>query len=487
LILNRIQMLVLILVLVILPIFVSDYSLKASAVTPSIDVTYPYVPRGEPYQIFSWYGEGINVNVTSNVSLLNVTLYYESLPYNDTSSQSQNLSNYKAVNMTLGTGNPTNGTYYYDMPRQPNDSRIIGAAAAFSQNSSSRVEFMDPLYFVLDPTPMTNLTLELAISDFNQSSTLLNMTMYGQIYDSTNHTGYYYPNWYSNTYSQIPRFLTQTDYTDWSTTYYGEPGSFVASYPTLSDPVLFPFDSYQYSFSITLQSGVNYTSVIFLDPSNGDQVSLKPGINYINYSLPAFAKTADLADWRYSTYMSYFPENGNNSAKIDFLIRFTGRSPSEFYPLVIPVISMYGFLGGSIILQKRKAISDRLAIYLAVVAFSFVFFLGIGALGNPPSIFGLDMIQLTTLGLIPSTAILAITSMLGDRFRHQRLLLDAIGLLLSLIAVGLFTSVSGYNYLDLGTWSWYLVLSFLFGWLITVAIPISTRIRGWRRNSTELY
>ncbi len=379
---------------------------RTSADTPFISVSYPYVPRGVYATVFNTRTEPINANVTTNVPLENVTLYYMDLPNNDTSPQDQNLSDY-TYREIMYPSSGVNGTYYNGIPPQENDSKVVGVVVAFGANCgancSSRPEFMDPLYFVLSPPKNISLTIQLSMADADPSSLFLNTTIQASMFNTVNQSISYTPDWYSD--SGFLPYFSQEDYTHYQMNVFSK-----IIYPEVGDKNLFPFDSYNYSITIYFPH-TNFTSVYYINSTAVyESFKMQPSRYYVNCSLPFvmnFTQGSHLSDWLYNTRMIYVPySNSSQFSEIRFMINLTGRSPSNFDPLVFPIFAIVALLGGSLILRRNEYLLARITIYITVPIASLALSTQVHSLATFPMTLGPTMIDRLFSAIIPLTAVI---------------------------------------------------------------------------------
>lgn len=345
------------------------------------------------------------------------------------------------------------------------------------------------VYQIVSPPPEVDLSLGIALVDIDSKFLTLNLTLSGLFANTMTYTD---TNWDSTTLSTLPPFNNTAGISLWYTSNH----FYTSGYYSQGDPKLFPFDWYNYTFIITLpEENLKLNSV---DISNYaanfyGQQNLPPGIVIPNVveAIGNYTQEIDLKGWTYTSAAMYIPpKNLSSFPEVVVNIYLAHRSTDVTNVLVIPVFAMYALLGGSIILPKRKDLTNRIAIYLTVVVFSFGFFTGIRTLTAVPVVIGLTMIERLTLALVPATVSLAIFSMIGNRFRKLRIPLDLAGLIVAFGFMYLLTQftdtfyyyplpyrVETFDFLTLGVWSDYLVLVLLIGFFFSVSVAILEKLR----------
>ena len=455
---------------------------------PVLTVSYPQLTPGEFFEVPDTFNQTVLEDVTSTFSYVNVTLYY--FATNDSSLLERPPANVSAYSqheqMSLIFSNKTTDQLYHliylsEIPRQLNNTSVLTIVKAAGPNDTTALSIPEVLFQVFAPHKQIILSIELNLLDIGPQSLGMNLSVTGY-FDNTK--GYNVTSWFGSTSKGFwPQFYTRLNASEWQAN-----KTYVTQIPNLGHPKLFPFDSYDYEIYITLQKGINYTSV------NLNQVNIPAGTEYFTFPARSttFKEITDISEWNYTAQISYIPldaPNGTSSVVIFF--HLLHRSPDTTNILVLPVMAMYALLGGSIILQRKKDLGNRLAIYLTVVVFSFGFFTGIRTLETVPTIIGLTMIERLTLALVPSTASVAIFSMVGIWSNRLRPVLDFVGLSVALYAtyeISSFTDVISYNPLQtftfsifsLGNWSWYFVGFLFLGMILSIPLIV------WRWNKKRI-
>lgn len=455
--------------------------------SPNMTITTPQLANGQFSTVPDTFYESVVVNVTSNVPILNVTIYYHSFPIGSEVSIPTNVSNY---NHALMNPSSVNGTYYYQIPPQPNNTEVVAEAQAFGANYSRTSSFSGILYEVVTPPPRLNLTMSLDVIDVEPKFMGVTLSIFGGLYNAERYNSYF--DWYANIANALPPFSKQSgvfySYTNYTN---------IVAYSS-GEPNLFPFDSYNCTFYIYLPTGWNISSVIFDQPGQVSAPTMVPDRPYAVPTSGNFSQRTDLSGWNISPTAVYLPSsNSSISSRIRVTILLTSRSSEYMELFVIPVFSIFALLGSSIILQSDNDTTNRIAIYLTVVVFAFGFFAGMRNLATFPETIGLTMIERLTLALIPSTVSLGFFSMIGVSLKRFRLLLDAFAVLSAFILTFYLTSFMGFistppyrtsfNFLSLGMWSTLFVLALSGGFLIALALSIWRKYRSkskwpWQRG-----
>ncbi|MDH2901847.1 MAG: hypothetical protein PXY39_12840 [archaeon] len=464
-------------------IFVIRPGHASASSSTALYVSNPSLVPGEVSPLSSQYTPTIIVEVNSSLPISNVTLYYLDVPFSR--GVPGNLSLYSTKMMQQQPTHPSsvNEEYSAQIQNQPNGTTVYGTVKvvtsngtfAFSQNTQNTVS----IFYVQDYPPEINLSVGIAIVDVDSKLLNLNVTTTANLYDTI---PYSYFSWNAfDSYSFVRGFLPQlSDHYSgyWWSTNSSEPSFLSVSYAG-GDPRRYPFDSYAYSLVITLPPKFNLTSLQI-----GSQ-NIEPNKVYSNLTAFAYyapSSQADLSQWNITTHAEFLPNI--NGSKISIIFFLTHRQAETIQILMIPVIAMFALLGGSIILWKESDTTNRLAIYLTVIVFSFGFFTGIRNLEVLPAIAGLSVIEELTFSLVPCTVVFAILSMIGNNLGRWRLVSDTIAVLISGYTVYSLTSYPdpsqlSFNFFGVGgVWVYYFVLALLVGFLVRTTQLIIDKIRS---------
>jgi len=168
---------------------------------------------------------------------------------------------------------------------------------------------------------------------------------------------------------------------------------------------LFPVDSYTYYMQYQCQCDLNFGSMSV----NG--VNLVPNQttpNIMNYSITgSVIERIDQNAWILKSSALFTPAKGNQPAYLTITLHISRNPNQVVYPIIIPLLALYGILSISILATRKDDLANRLLIYISIFIFSYGFLNYVASLIVSPLTIGANMVDLLTYALIPCTAILA--------------------------------------------------------------------------------
>ena len=200
-------------------------------------------------------------------------------------------------------------------------------------------------------------------------------------------------------------------------------GAKVFEVPLPGSPMLYPYDSYYFNFSVWVT-----TSLVPLK-----NVDISPGMPYVRSSSLTSA-------WRFN-YDSIptlvltkdgFPKAG------PFIMVFH-RTETAIYRVVLPLYSIFFLLGATLLLDSREFAQQRFTVYLAV----FIYVLSFPAIvAEEMPMYTPTMGELLAYSLIVSTTGMTVLTALSLCLKETRKLLDLVAALFSLLATASMTRIS---------------------------------------------
>ncbi len=362
------------------------------------------------------------VNVTSSVSVRNATLYYvvRGLNANGPITNWSNRSIYTSAPMELNIQYASNQSRYaYQFPKEPNGTQIFGYVKFVDTKGdvfySGGQPYPLPICTYSWPSPGARLDIGMFVQDINPQHLNLNASFTAYLYNSETFDGisiegpgFTYP---INQLQGSNRDYWMGNHTFVSLGYYG-----------LAQ--LFPIDSYTYQINLYLSQRLNYTEVTLNNHQLVPNVTV-PGVVGFT-SNPTFSQSADNGNWNMTSTAQFLPKQGLIIVTLQ-TTRLLGQVNDY---ILIPLLSVYALLGMSILLTRKGDLANRLVLYLTIFLFSFELDSFIRTLVVSPFALGPTMADLLVLALIPCTAFLAGSSIVGwtPRFRRWRPYIDMAGI-----------------------------------------------------------
>ena len=473
------------------------FPLQESAAQSSSSITGPWCSiRGD---VPPNYSAAVFVNVTSNVPIRNVTLYFvaRNVPEPSQITNWRNLSIYTTELMEPNFPYSANSTRYaYELPSQPNNTIVFGFAKIIDAKGDILFTGGQPYPLQICtyswPKPGAELDMGMWVLDINPRYLNLTAKFGANLYNSETF------NWItiSDPYSGLnfPVNKLQGSNLDYWT---GQTTNVALGYFGLTQ--LFPVDSYTYQMELSLSGRLNYSEVTINNHVLAPNATVPDVIGFTNS--PTLSQNNDLSAWNMTSLAQYLPKQG----VIMITLQTTRQLGEVTNSILIPLLSVYALLGLSILLIRRSDLANRLVLYLTVFLFSFELDSFMRSQVVSPLSSGSTMADLLVLALIPCTVVLAGASIIGwiPKLFKWRLYVDlagvvgALGVLLleakfdalryvSTVSGGHFQDVTFWVY-DLGPWGRGITLALLSGSIIMGAYYLFDRLRTKKKWLGDSY
>jgi len=345
---------------------------------PKVYVKYSIGAPGEEFKI------GFNIT-RSEKAVDNVLLYYSVVSLDDPKPIS--LSEYFHVHMILEDGNVHKGFWAYQFPGQENSTKVYFFVSVLDQNEEEMHSEASPAYAsqynIYLKNPRFNI-LSFHIDSVNEKALTANITFQTQLitpYDTEKVTIIVDD-------QKEQRDLLVTELIGRYELY----GTFnLAGLHLWGKPTAIPFDSYFLNLTFSVFFKCKPISQI-------EQISIK---DYNDRSIWGHKYNIDLEEKEFHTEIQI-----NN---------FLQRKIESVYFFIIPTVTCFVLLGGSILLSSSKHIQSRLTIYLTI----FVFLLGSFSVNEiirdmiPTIAYGITTAELILTWLAAYAGIYGFFSLLG--------------------------------------------------------------------------
>jgi hypothetical protein len=374
----------------------------AHALASEVTVSVAHLPDYYSRPITQNQTAEILVGVNSTYPVVSVTLFYAVVGGDVVPNGYQ----YKPIGMSFGWGTKTNGTYFTIMPKTPNNTWVWAFAVAVDAvgNSGGSQDNSRRVYYSWTPDPKAStIDFNVLLGHIDPKQLTLNMSISARL---TN-----YASWSPELLrmSILPGYLTVNK----------DEGGFTFSsdrqtalvYYTSGYPELYPFDGYNFTFTVELPKYLNASKVRF----DGMLLeAFRPYPDIIWSDALSLQERLDNNAWSIHSYIEFRPSHNFTSALPEMEITVVlDRKPDPVnYLLLYPIVSLYALLGFSVLLRGKDEVRNRLLVYLNVFVFSYGFQSSIRNLPITPLMTGLSMIERIALALIPCTVILAFVSIL---------------------------------------------------------------------------
>jgi len=377
------------------------------------EVTDPKLAWGQRSPIIANETALVWANVTSRFPVLNVTLRYA-----ETKSETPpplSRQQYHIIMMNRIHGSEFNGTYEAVMPHVENDTLVWGFATAFDDHGNIVESPSGPqqIYQAMTPNPdssyldfsllFRHVDAKTMTIDVTFSAVLRNALSYSAEILSDGSRGFQI-----TVNKPVDKYTYSSEYETTSFWY------------STAHPEFYPFDHYNYTLRLALPEYLNQSAI-----NLGYGTRLAPGTVYIDFvpvSPRNLTEKSDNSAWEIHSRVQYFASANFTAEKPSLVITILLQRQQEYvnYLLLVPALSLYALLGFSVILRGREELRNRLLLYLNVFVFSYGFQSSIGRLPITPMVSGFSMMDRIVLTLIPCTALLAVSSIVGTVLTRWR-------------------------------------------------------------------
>jgi len=403
---------------------------------PMMEISDPELAWGQRSPIIANDTAVIWVNVTSSFPVV-VTLHYTATVGN--ASLTLDRDHYQTTKMNPVRGTVINGTYETIMPHMENDSSVWAFATAVDVHGNFAESPSGPHHFIyqaMTPNPNSSY-FDLSLMFYHVQPKTMTIEL---SYSASLRNAYSYAPqtiWDIHRGLAINAFKPSDKYT-----YYSEPETASIWYDR-GHPEFYPFDEYNYTLRLTLPEYLNKSAVNF------DGVRLLPNVIYVDFvpvSPRNLTEGSDNSAWDVHSRAQYLPSANFTAESPTLVITILLERQQEYvnYLLLVPALSLYALLGFSVVLRGREELRNRLLLYVNVFLFSYGFQSGIRNLATSPMVFGFSIMDRIALTLIPCTAILAVSSIVGTvltRWRSPTIELSQFSWLLVSDIIGIVASV----------------------------------------------
>jgi hypothetical protein len=373
------------------------FARPVGAQNSDLNVTSPRLQWGQISPILAHETPIVWVNVTSAYSIANVTLYYLAMR-SDCCPPEPTLSGYTAIQMLMRSGNSNNGTYMVEMPTVANYSFVWGFARAFDDRGDLAVSQLNMMYLAFTPNPRSSyLSLDLFVRHIDPAALLLNLTVQALLVNAA---------------SYGPGFLRSPDGLLWipvaeSVTKYSFTNRLrtVSVYYSHGHPELYPFDRYNYTFSLLLPPYLNDSGIDF------EGHHFVPGVVYQDfiYTVPETGpERLDNSAWKIHSTIQYFPSSNLTASypSLHVTIILERELQLSFLLLLVPTYALYLILGFSILVRSGKdELSNRLLLYLTVFGFVYTLLTSVKGSATAPITYVPSLSDRLVLAVIPCSLV----------------------------------------------------------------------------------
>lgn len=312
-------------------------------------------------------------------------------------------TNYNQTSMTRVSGTDYNCTFMGTIPPFPNGSRVYYFVGAYDMANNSAEQNQRAPYYVSEP-PSSWLqisNINVLTVDLNNLTATVNMRFDAQL-PSPNEPDYFavqITNVYSSgdlVDSPITIGINSTESQRYS---YG--GNVVANFHLIGNPSRYPYDSYS----------LNLTCLVYwLQPA-----SVRVGGTYFgDYHL--------FNVWGFEPKIEGLNTTDSRGNTVLVATITLNRDPANVLPLLLLITVLFFVLGGAMLLDPAKMLSERLTVFLAVLVFVAGFFFSLGSM--VPYRLGFTIAELLVLMLVIGSGVFTLSSLfsnlLADRFGSEK-------------------------------------------------------------------
>lgn len=316
-------------------------------------------------------------------------------------------TNYNQTSMTRVSGTDYNCTFMGTIPPFPNGSRVYYFVGAYDMADNSAEQNERTPYFVsLPPSSWLQISnINVLAVDLNNLTATINIRFDAELPS---------PDEPDNFVVQITNVYGSGDLVD-SPMYiginstesqrYSYGGSVVANFHLIGDSGRYPFDSYF----------LNLTCLVY----RSQPASVRIGGAYFgDYHL--------FNVWGYEPEIDGFNATDSRGYTVLVAIVTLNRDVSNVLPLWLLIAVLFFVLGGTMLLEPAKKLSERLTVFLAVLVFVAGFFFSLSSM--VPYRLGFTIAELLVLMLVVGSGVFTLSSLfsnaLAERFGSEKHILE---------------------------------------------------------------
>ena len=306
-------------------------------------------------------------------------------------------TNYSQKLMTRVSGTDYNCTFMGTIPRFPNGSRVYYFVGAYDMANNSAEQNQRTPYFVsYPPSSWLQITdIEVLTVDLNNLTATINIRFDAELPSPTEP---------DNVVVKLTNVFDSKDLVDSPmfisinsslSQRYSYGGNVVSNFHLIGNPSRYPYDSYF----------LNLTCLVYWP----QPASVKVGEAYFG-------------DYHLFNVWGFKPESegsnatdSNGQAVLVATITLN-RDGSNVLPLFLLITVLFFVLGGTMLLEPAKMLSERLTVFLAILVFVAGFFFSLSSM--IPYRLGFTVAELLILMLVVGSGIFTLSSLLSSALAH---------------------------------------------------------------------